>query len=86
MPLSWMCLGMQNIGSRKTGAGKCTLPCQPLAKVEAESKHSFVLMAKAISAATVFPLMGSALSFLLLVKLLWLICTPLFSSYILAAS
>ena len=84
---------IQAAGGQAHGSG---LPCQPPAKVEAESKHSLTLMAKveaeskrtltlmakAVSAATLLP--GCACFVLLLEKLLWLICTPL-SPCILAA-
>ena len=66
---------IQAAGGQAHGSG---LPRQPPAKVEAESKRSLILTAKAVSAATFFPLIVSALSFLLLEKLLWLICAPLF--------
>ena len=84
---------IQAAGGQAHGSG---LPCQPPAKVEAESKHSITLTAKvvaeskhsltlpaqAVAAATLLP--GCACFVLLLEKLLWLICTPL-SPCILAA-
>ena len=81
MPLCPGCACVCRIQAAGGQAHRSVLPCQPPAKVEAESKYSLILMAKAISAATFFPLIVSALSFLLLVKLLWLIRTPLFPLY-----
>lgn len=71
---------IQAAGGQAHGSG---LLCQPPAKVEAESKHSLTLTAKAVSAATFLP--GCSCFVLLLEKLLWLICTPL-SPCILAAA